>query len=189
MLFYRFGLVVLVHRFAGAALPLRCVLAILLIAPLGLCLGAFMPLGLATVAGSGRHTSRRVHRLGVGGERPFLGHQLHREYDPRHGRRLQPAASDRGRCLRRWRCRSIARAATIRCRLRLRRDYARHVWSGGKLPTDGFTCSSPCRSSSPASSGAIDRHLPRASVSGWSTRRRSKLLLVLKTDQSPHSTK
>jgi hypothetical protein len=51
MLFYRFGLDVLVQRFAGAALPVRCVLAILLIAPLGLCLGAFMPLGLATVAG------------------------------------------------------------------------------------------------------------------------------------------
>ncbi len=61
MLFYRFGLEFLVHRFAGAALPLRCVLAILLITPLGLCLGAFMPLGLATVAGAaGTHRDEFV---------------------------------------------------------------------------------------------------------------------------------
>ena len=43
-------------QFVGASLPLRCVLAILLITPLGLCLGAFMPLGLATVAGVGGGT-------------------------------------------------------------------------------------------------------------------------------------
>jgi hypothetical protein len=37
-------------RFVGAALPLRVALATALIAPLGLCLGVFVPLGLAAVA-------------------------------------------------------------------------------------------------------------------------------------------
>jgi spermidine synthase len=50
MLGYRFGIPILVDRFVGVALPLRCALAILLIAPLGLTLGAFMPIGLRVIA-------------------------------------------------------------------------------------------------------------------------------------------
>jgi spermidine synthase len=47
---YRFGIPILVDRFVGVALPLRSALAALVIAPLGLTLGAFMPIGLRTVA-------------------------------------------------------------------------------------------------------------------------------------------
>ena len=38
--------------FGGSPLPLRVTLTVLFLAPLGLCLGAFMPIGLATVAGT-----------------------------------------------------------------------------------------------------------------------------------------
>jgi len=50
VLFYRMGLPGLIDRFAGSPLPLRIALAVLAIAPLGICLGAFMPIGLKTVA-------------------------------------------------------------------------------------------------------------------------------------------
>jgi hypothetical protein len=50
MIGYRIGIPILVDRFVGVALPIRCVLAAALIAPLGLTLGAFMPIGLRVVA-------------------------------------------------------------------------------------------------------------------------------------------
>ncbi len=52
---YQVGIPVLVDRFVGAALAARVGLAVLLLAPLGVCLGAFMPLGLRTVAGLTTH--------------------------------------------------------------------------------------------------------------------------------------
>jgi hypothetical protein len=50
MIGYRFGIPLLVDRYVGVALPLRCALATVLIAPLGLTLGAFMPIGLRVIA-------------------------------------------------------------------------------------------------------------------------------------------
>jgi spermidine synthase/MFS family permease len=49
-LFLTTGLDPLVEVLVGQALPLRIAAAVLVLAPLGLCLGAFMPLGLATVS-------------------------------------------------------------------------------------------------------------------------------------------
>jgi len=49
-IFYRVGLDPLVHAAAGAPLALRIALVVAVLAPLGLCLGAFMPLGIATVS-------------------------------------------------------------------------------------------------------------------------------------------
>lgn len=55
VLAYRIGIPLLVEHFVGIALPLRCVLATAVIAPLGLTLGAFMPIGLRTVAATTDH--------------------------------------------------------------------------------------------------------------------------------------
>ena len=49
-LFYQFGLDVLMNALVGWGLAARIVTTVLVLAPLGLCLGAFMPLGLASVA-------------------------------------------------------------------------------------------------------------------------------------------
>ncbi len=49
-LFYQLGLPHVMGRFVGASLFARVSLAVLLLAPLGLCLGAFMPIGLKTLA-------------------------------------------------------------------------------------------------------------------------------------------
>ena len=57
---YQFFLPWLVDRFVGSALPLRVALTIVLIAPLGVCLGAFMPLGLRTVASLTEHRREYV---------------------------------------------------------------------------------------------------------------------------------
>lgn len=54
-LFFQLGLGPLVDRLGGAALPARIAVAVAVLAPLGVCLGAFMPLGLATVARLGTH--------------------------------------------------------------------------------------------------------------------------------------
>jgi len=59
-LFYQFGLGTVVARFGGAALAPRIAIGVGLLAPLGLCLGAFMPLGLLTVAGVSRHPAEFV---------------------------------------------------------------------------------------------------------------------------------
>jgi hypothetical protein len=52
---YQSGLGFLVTHVGGAALSLRIAIAVALLAPLGLCLGAFMPLGLLTVSRLGPH--------------------------------------------------------------------------------------------------------------------------------------
>jgi hypothetical protein len=49
-LFYQFGLDVLMNALVGWGLAARVATTVLVLAPLGLCLGAFMPLGLGTVA-------------------------------------------------------------------------------------------------------------------------------------------
>jgi MFS family permease len=41
----------LIDRFVGSADPVRIAVAVLIVGPVGLCLGGFMPLGLRTVAG------------------------------------------------------------------------------------------------------------------------------------------
>jgi hypothetical protein len=50
VLFYAYGLAPLLHRGFGWPFGVRVALAIVLLAPLGLCLGTFMPLGLRAVA-------------------------------------------------------------------------------------------------------------------------------------------
>ncbi len=51
VVFYQLGITPLVGAFGGASLGLRIGLAIAILAPLGLCLGAFMPIGIATISG------------------------------------------------------------------------------------------------------------------------------------------
>ena len=60
MVLYRVGIPIMVDRWVGVALPLRCAIAIVLIAPLGLCLGAFMPIGLRAVAELTEHKQEIV---------------------------------------------------------------------------------------------------------------------------------
>jgi hypothetical protein len=48
--FYRFGLDPLTESLLSSSLGVRVLVAVLVLAPLGLCLGMFMPLGLATVS-------------------------------------------------------------------------------------------------------------------------------------------
>jgi hypothetical protein len=50
VLFYQFGLSSVVDRFVGAPIVTRFAIAVAVIAPLGLILGAFMPIGLGTIA-------------------------------------------------------------------------------------------------------------------------------------------
>ena len=50
MLWYRVGMDVIVDAFIASPLPLRIVTAVAFVAPLGLVLGALMPIGLATVS-------------------------------------------------------------------------------------------------------------------------------------------
>ena len=57
---YQLGLGPLVTRFGGALLGVRIAMAVALLAPLGLCLGAFMPLGLLTVSRLGPHAAEFV---------------------------------------------------------------------------------------------------------------------------------
>ena len=58
--FYQFGLDRVMHGLLGAALSVRIGAALLVTAPLGLILGAFMPLGLSTVARLSDHGSEYV---------------------------------------------------------------------------------------------------------------------------------
>ena len=51
VVFYRIGMPPLVARTIGYSLAVRIALSVVFLAPLGLCLGAFMPLGLRTIAG------------------------------------------------------------------------------------------------------------------------------------------
>jgi hypothetical protein len=59
-LFYLHGMGPLVDAFLGSPLPLRVALAVGMTAPLGLALGAFMPLALATVSALGPHREEYV---------------------------------------------------------------------------------------------------------------------------------
>jgi spermidine synthase len=59
-LFFQLGLGPLVDRLGGASLGVRIGVAVALLVPLGCCLGAFMPLGLATVARLGSHAETFV---------------------------------------------------------------------------------------------------------------------------------
>jgi hypothetical protein len=59
-LFYQWGLGPVVARFGGAGLGLRIAVAVLMLAPLGLCLGTFMPFGLRTVGRLTEHPEAYV---------------------------------------------------------------------------------------------------------------------------------
>lgn len=50
----------LVDHFVGSSLPVRVAITVLLIAPVGLCLGTFMPVGLRTVADLSPHSREYV---------------------------------------------------------------------------------------------------------------------------------
>jgi spermidine synthase len=60
VLFYRSGLPLLVDRFVGEPLAVRVALTVACLVPLGLCLGAFMPLGLRTIGGLTAHREEFV---------------------------------------------------------------------------------------------------------------------------------
>jgi hypothetical protein len=60
VLFYLFVLGPLTARLGGAAFPLRVGVAVLVLFPLGLCLGMFMPLGLRSVAALTPHADAYV---------------------------------------------------------------------------------------------------------------------------------
>lgn len=53
--FYRLGLDAVMAHAVGAPLAARIAVAVLLLAPLGICLGGFMPIGLATTSTLGPH--------------------------------------------------------------------------------------------------------------------------------------
>ncbi|MEE2665063.1 MAG: hypothetical protein VX681_13180 [Myxococcota bacterium] len=57
---YLLGLPIAVEWAGGAPLPLRIGLALLFVSPLGLCLGAFMPIGLRTLASQTEHQREYV---------------------------------------------------------------------------------------------------------------------------------
>ena len=59
-LFFEFPMGAIMQAFLGSSLELRVALAIGCMAPLGFCLGAFMPLGLATVSELTEHKSEYV---------------------------------------------------------------------------------------------------------------------------------
>jgi hypothetical protein len=60
VVFYQYGMPIVIDRFVGSPLSARIALAILMIAPLGVCLGGFMPLGLATVAALTPHAREYI---------------------------------------------------------------------------------------------------------------------------------
>jgi hypothetical protein len=60
VLFYQYGMPIVIDRFVGSPLSARIALAILMIAPLGVCLGGFMPLGLSTVAALTPHSREYI---------------------------------------------------------------------------------------------------------------------------------
>ena len=60
MLFYQFGLGPIVASWIGAPLPVRIAITVACLAPLGICLGTFIPLGLSTVAGVTEHKAEFV---------------------------------------------------------------------------------------------------------------------------------
>lgn len=57
---YQFGMTYMVEAYGGAVFPARVALAVVALAPLGLCLGAFMPIGIATVSELSPHVREYV---------------------------------------------------------------------------------------------------------------------------------
>ena len=60
MLFYQLALGPIANAWIGAPLAVRIAITIACLAPLGICLGTFMPLGLSTVAGVTEHKAEFV---------------------------------------------------------------------------------------------------------------------------------
>ena len=60
VVFYQIGLPIIISMFIGHPLWVRISLTIVLIAPLGICLGTFMPIGLRTVANVTDHRQEYV---------------------------------------------------------------------------------------------------------------------------------
>ena len=60
VVFYQFGLPIVIDNFVGRAFGFRVLLTITMIAPLGLCLGAFMPMGLTSIAKTTPHKREYV---------------------------------------------------------------------------------------------------------------------------------
>jgi MFS family permease len=58
--FYIFGLVPLTNALLGTPLAVRIVVAFLVMAPLGLCLGMFMPIGLGEISQLGEYPRQYV---------------------------------------------------------------------------------------------------------------------------------
>ena len=102
-LLYLFGLPA-DHRRAASSCrsPAGSSSAFLLLAPLGLCLGMFMPLGLTAVSPA-HHPLARVRRVGLGGQRLRLGDRLGAHHDAGDDLRLRRGPALRPRRLRRWR--------------------------------------------------------------------------------------
>ena len=86
--FYECGLPPLTDALLGLPLAVRVPVAFVVLAPLGLCLGTFMPLGLGAVAGAHR-PQERVRGVGLGGERLRVGRRRGAEHDPRDELRIQ----------------------------------------------------------------------------------------------------
>lgn len=59
-LFYRFGLGTMTDAYLAQPFTVRVILTLLVLAPLGLCLGMFMPLGLKLVSGLSEHGEQYV---------------------------------------------------------------------------------------------------------------------------------
>ena len=117
--FYQFGLDPLTDSLLSTSLAVRVVVSLLVLAPLGICLGMFMPLGLARVAEHDRPI-RAVRRVGVGRERVLLRHRLGAHDDPVDDVRLPHGAVRGTRHLRDRRVRLLAfalRAHRLRIRL------------------------------------------------------------------------
>ena len=89
------------HRLAARPGRSRCASSstLVLLAPLGLCLGMFMPLGLGLV-GALTDARRRVRRVVVGRQRVLLGDRLGAHDDPLDDVRLPHRAVPRARRLR-----------------------------------------------------------------------------------------
>ena len=58
--FYQFALSPIIETAVAAPLALRVLISVLMLAPLGLCLGMFMPLGLGTISALGDHGEEYV---------------------------------------------------------------------------------------------------------------------------------
>ena len=98
-LFYEFGLDDLADVAAGPEPARPVVVSLIVLAPLGFCLGMFMPLGLSLVS-QAQHPRRRVRRVVVGDQRVLLGHRLGAHHDPVDVVRVQHRAVPRARRLR-----------------------------------------------------------------------------------------